>query len=643
MCKFKSVVPKVWGVLSILTLVLAIAACGGGGGGTSASAVPGVGAPPVVILPPATCTSAAPGAITLNLLASRTSGVGPLAVFFDASATTAIATTRPFHDLDYQWDFGDAGSGTWGQGTRPGLISRNSATGPVAAHVYETPGTYTVTLTVTDGTTTVVENCLVVTVSNPDVVFATTTTCVAVAALPVAGAGGCPVGATVVQTSDFDATIATQLAAGKKRILFNRNETYFVNAAAARIDAPGPGMIGAYGAGAKPLIRSTGPGTRIAISSFTTPTTADWRIMDLDLDGQSNLTHVGLSGNGSASQITLLRLDAHDLKFGFIFDPAVLDVFNTPTFTSPMWDQIAIVDSTIRRVKDSLAPGGNGGNAAYIGAARFAFLGNLIDDTILAEHGIRSQYMFKGVLSNNTISNIAAGRANITLRGQEFAGTATLPAGSYSEHIVVSDNLLLGGLSVGIAGTGPKNPTSDERVRNQIWERNWYVAGPATTVSMSIEGSEITFRNNLLNMGGGSGVAQGIVVADGGIIPDPDQLRIYNNTFFSNDIGILNAIRLQIGSNITIKNNLAYAPNATTPTMINNTGAITVTAVNNSSDIQLFGTSPNFVVTPPVALTDYNLTPGSYAIGGGSAVPVFSDFFRVTRPVGVIDIGGTEQ
>jgi len=647
----KSVAPEsfYWGILTALIMSLVLAACGGGGGSTSASAVPGAGGgviPPVLPVPPApplpaTCSTAPAGIIAINLVASRTSGVGPLSVFFDASATTATATTRPFHDLEYQWNFGDAGSGTWGQGTRPGVNSRNTATGPVAAHVYESPGLYTVTLTVKDGTNTVVENCVVITVGNPDVVFAATTTCVAVAAPPVAGAGGCPAGATVVQSSDFDGTISTQLTAGKRRILFNRGETYFVNAAAARIAVPGPGLIGAYGAGAKPIIQSTGPGgpgTRIAMSSFSAPSTADWRIMDLDLDGQSSPTHVGLSGNGSASQITLLRLDAHDLKFGIIFDPSVLNIFNTPTFTSPMWDQLAIVDSKIERII-----GGSGGNGVFHGSARFSFMGNLIDDTTAAEHGIRSQYMFKGVISNNTISNIAVGKANITLRGQPFAGTTTLPAGSYSEHIVVSDNLLLGGVSVGIAGTGPQSPGADERVRNQIWERNYFVAGPATTLFMSVEGSEITFRNNLLDMGAGSGVSQGIVVTDGGIIPDPDLINVYNNTFFTNDPGIFQAVRLIIGSNIRVFNNLAYAPNTTTFGLIVNTGATGVTSGGNSSDPQIGGTSPNFVITPPTALTDYNLTPGSYAIGGGVAVPVFSDFFGVTRPAGAIDIGATEQ
>ena len=72
---------------------------------------------------------------------TRFSGVAPLAVFFDATATTATATTRPFHDLEYRWAFSETvgpGIGTWTTGSRANVSSRNSATGPVAAHVFET-------------------------------------------------------------------------------------------------------------------------------------------------------------------------------------------------------------------------------------------------------------------------------------------------------------------------------------------------------------------------------------------------------------------------------------------------------------------------------------------------------------------------
>src|SRR3990167_3746494 len=47
-----------------------------------------------------------PGDITASINASRTTCVAPCAVFFDATDTIAVTTSRPFHELDYTWDFG---------------------------------------------------------------------------------------------------------------------------------------------------------------------------------------------------------------------------------------------------------------------------------------------------------------------------------------------------------------------------------------------------------------------------------------------------------------------------------------------------------------------------------------------------------
>lgn len=69
-------------------------------------------------------------------------GPAPLAVFFDATATTA-ATYEPFREAGYHFDFGYATPstpGTWAYSSKP---KGNQIGGPVAAHVYETPGTYT--------------------------------------------------------------------------------------------------------------------------------------------------------------------------------------------------------------------------------------------------------------------------------------------------------------------------------------------------------------------------------------------------------------------------------------------------------------------------------------------------------------------
>ena len=617
------------------------------------------------------------GVVTLRAQASRGTGVSPLSVFFDATATTATGIARPYHDLEYRWNFGDPAGDqasapnntTWSRGTRPGLISKNLALGPVAGHVFEpAPGsgtqTYTVVLSATsDNTPANTASCSIpISVTDPDAVFATTSTvCISGVTVPVPGsADGCPAGAAVLQNVDFDAAVATAIAAGRRRILFRRGETYNASPGA-QIRVTGPGIVGAYGTGTKPRVAATANNMQIfSLSSNSTPTISDWRIMDLELDGLAGTTaaanrNLGLYSAGSYSQFTFLRLDIHDVNFAYQASSSVLDSINNPTRTSPIWDQVTFVDSTFQRI---LGGAGNGGNGIIFSARRFTFLGNLINDTTNAEHGLRNQYMGKGVISNNTTRNVA--RLGLTLRGITFAGTASHDPGQFSEHHVVSDNLLEGcsinpvnaGDCTQLASTGPQFPGVDERIRHAIWERNWFVArttpnGAATGVAMLVQASEVTLRNNVFEASGTPGLTAINVQHDDGNIPFPDRVSILNNTFFRGTGGTLFAITFNHGTNHRVHNNLARAPNGSTvSTFFASNAAITLTASNNSTDVQFETVDPLFVGGTPTDANRWRLNAGSYATSapGGVPVAVHSDFFTTPRPIGaVIDLGATEQ
>ncbi len=110
---------------------------------------------------------------TMNT-AVTTSGVAPFAVFFDAVVDNSnvmqpeiIDGRKEYADIYYSWDFGDPGKGNWPESDK----SKNHDIGYVASHIYHDPGTYTVTLTVTDregGTNIYTQE---ITVQDPDVVF----------------------------------------------------------------------------------------------------------------------------------------------------------------------------------------------------------------------------------------------------------------------------------------------------------------------------------------------------------------------------------------------------------------------------------------------------------------------------------------
>ena len=102
----------------------------------------------------------------------------PQGVFFDATGTTCTAgeCADSFRELHYEWNFGDSGSGTW---STSGL-SKNEAFGPMAAHVYETSGTFTVNLTVTDGSVSGTFNDDIE-IDSADSTFSGTTRCISIA------------------------------------------------------------------------------------------------------------------------------------------------------------------------------------------------------------------------------------------------------------------------------------------------------------------------------------------------------------------------------------------------------------------------------------------------------------------------------
>jgi len=88
--------------------------------------------------------------------------------------------------------------------------------------------------------------------------------------------------------------------------------------------------------------------------------------MDLELDGLSGASSVGVGAEGGINQVTLLRLNIHDIHVGIIFSSSTLDFWNSDGNLGhsghKMWDQLTVFDSTISR-----AIGGIGG---YIGCSK---------------------------------------------------------------------------------------------------------------------------------------------------------------------------------------------------------------------------------------------------------------------------------
>jgi hypothetical protein len=627
-------------------------------------------------------------AITPSIVAARSSGVAPLAVFFDASGTvTTNPASKPFHDVEYRWDFGDsAGSPvngtTWSQGTRPGVNSRNQASGPMTGHVFETPGNYTVTLTVVDVNGATATATTSITVTDPNTVFSgTNTKCFS----KTGNFTGCPSGASQITDAagDFDAAVNGNMATNR-RLLFRAGEAWTASTAS-KIVVNGPGTIGSYGdggvgTGTKPVITGNFADAVIALSSKSTPSIGDWRTMDLEItcsDHSGNTVGIGTGQNGAGiKQVTLLRVNVHNCQHNIEFNPSALDFWNANGFIGQqIYDQMAVVDSSATNVT-----GAAGGYGMYTGAKRFMILGNNLDNSGGGEHVLRTPQLIDAVISNNTLQHQGAGGKHLLkLHGYsaDVSGAWNAPndngpgqsaenpnyptSGTYSEKIVISDNKFISNATSNDAAwsvaIGPQDNAHDERVRDVIFERNWMTVASASAgqqVALITWSSRTTIRNNLIDMTNADfhnailSEQRGI---DGTTSPSeqwPNFVSVYNNTLYSASSGDFIGLELASGAghnntaaNVVMKNNLGYAPASSSPVMKDGNGASPVAVVlNNTANASIKTSNPNFTTTPPVVVTDYKpiCTGSTYPCGQGTTVPVMSDFFRVNEPA-TRDIG----
>jgi chitodextrinase len=608
-----------------------------------------------------TTASASVGAISASLAASRLSGVAPLYVFFDATGTTSANTTRPFSNLHYEWNFGDPGGSpvlgaSWLYGTGYN-DSRNSATGASVAHVFETPGTYTVTLNIYDPATgdSSLNNTVQITVSAWS--GATNGRCLYVGnTLPVKGSGGVPNDAytDVAQSSGFDSIINTTVGNGNtyKCMYFNRGDTFNVTNIA-RWYGAGPGIIGAYGSGAKPLINASSfNSTMLQVGDKDHPNVGDWRIMDLKFEGNGGSNVYAVKNDGAVDQLLILRDDAHNIHGGFEIEESVPGYYNSNGHPGHLPnDQDAIVDSTVSVVtpQNTLpTDGNNGGYSIYFASSKMGLMGNFWDNNWGGEHGCRTPRVTNGYIAHNTGQRsglVSGGKHVFTLRAPGWTGYANIvPAGTYTEYVEVSDNHFIGSKSPWVSTTGPQNNTSDERVRRVIWERNWWTVEESTVqLALRIEASENTVRENIFDLSGAGGHS-GVSVTYGNTagLPVPDMTNIFNNTFYSGDTGSgFHAVTLasQV-TNTAVQNNLAYAPNDSTHNFLSGSGT-GLTASNNSSDAQV-ATNPLFTSTSPFNPGNAKPLAGSYAIGAGTSVPVWPDFF-ISPWSGSYDLGAVKH
>lgn len=532
-------------------------------------------------------------AITPSIAAARTSCQTPCFVQVSGSATTATGTSRPYEDLSYTWNFGDpAGTETFNQpinlaGNKFELTAVNpntEQTGPEAAYVYRTAGTYTVTMTVLGKnggsytSTSTTQNITVTTysASGGDWYFDSA----------AAGGGNGSIGTPFNALSDINtkAGVANAALHLKKGSTWSGSTGLSITASPLRIDA--------YGSGASPaIVITSGSNDALTLTNSSARSDIVFSGVTFQITG------------GTASEVA-----------------NIFCLTSSTNAMSDIWFDNSVINATTATIPLVMMQYTNGGGTHNAACTRGGLWGGTVTNSqvVNGSLGIYSGpntwfsvvgISISGAGTNNTLDHhiypetqlhslyryISFGSGpnrsfNINTNYDIKTG-ATPP--EYAEFVLISDNDMTGTLRAHDASNGTNDPSST-RFRNFVTQRNAIhsLTGNGVIFPFSIE--TLTTRYNLLwnNTGGdiytpasptifsGTVYFNKMYVASGTTGGDDTSLMAFTQGTFSQqqvitdnvsqdmraNANVIQATVTQLtGSSSVINRNQWYTPNDTTP------------------------------------------------------------------------------
>ena len=400
---------------------------------------------------------------------------------FDATGSTAASGIDTFRQITYSFNFGDERGETWAV---DGAAKNTQVGGPIAAHVFNVPGTFNATVTTSDGSTASVQ----VVVADPASVYAgTKTVCVS----PAQNYTGCPAGAT--QTSAYPA-----LPWSAKRILLHAGESF---SAIGLQDGNAGVQVGSYGTGAKPRVASVGVGDwRPATTAFAT----DITVMDLNVTGgitQSIGNRALFLRNTVAGPSGGIAMSLGSEAYWALSDPYRM----VPSSAFYNAREIFYVENV------AIGPTVTSWQYGIFGSgSRIALMGNRVGNQIF--HSIRLTALNKGFVAHNEAQGISQDGIYHALKIHSdgllpYADNSISPgdgvSGWLSSQIVVANNLIGNAADNNpwTAAICPQNDQFAEGLQNVVIESNRFVKGVGTQTNLVLGGNKLTYRANTVTNG----------------------------------------------------------------------------------------------------------------------------------------------
>lgn len=424
---------------------------------------------------------------TARLQASQTTGVAPLAVFFDATGTTdSSSSVNTFRQLGYRFEFGDSASGQW---STDGKSKNEQIGGPLAAHVFERAGTYTVRVTSKDASGASSEASVTITVEAPETAFSGTRT---VCLSRGSDFTGCPTGATRTAS----ATSWPRFQSGYRYLL--RRGDDFSSLSNLTFGSSTGGLqnaqLGAFGSGAKPIVNE------VRIDSGDLPESWHSRVVVMDLDA-SNIVQNRNGSNLLILRNTIVRGGAITIAYAFDYYLGQA----TTQWRHP--DGIFLVENKV----DPNFQDGVSGNAM-----RFVLMGNEVDRT--EQHNVRMWQGYKIFVAHNVLTGRSGDSSRHALKihsaGVGEVSATVQPGGSSgqrSAQAVIVDNQI-GSASSNInwlVAVAPQSSRYLEGLEDFIIEDNDFRYGTNFAREITWAGRRMTERGNR-NLTRNSGVSAGV-------------------------------------------------------------------------------------------------------------------------------------